>query len=72
MAEDYNKEAVRAILTASIAKAGSASAWGRQHGISSAYVAEVRDAIKPASDRVLAPLGLVRRIEIVPIEEPRS
>lgn len=73
MASDHNKEAVRAILTAAIQKAGSASAWARANGISSAYVIEVRDGIKPASDRILAALGLVRRIEIVAaVEEPRS
>ena len=68
MAQQHSEEAVRAILATACEKAGSASAWARQAGISAAYVIEVRDGVKPASDRILAALGLVRRIEIVSAE----
>ena len=70
--QQHTTEAARAILGAAIEKAGSASAWGRRNGFGSAYVIVVQRGVKPPSDRLLAALGLVRRVEIVDAPEVRS
>lgn len=68
----HSEQAVVAILAASVKRSGSANRWGRKHGFSSAFVREVLAGTKPVSPRLLAALGLQRRVEIVRVEEPRS
>jgi len=59
----------RELLRAAIETEGSAAAVARRMGLSTAYVQDVRHGRRPAGDRLLAGLGLERRI--VPVEGGR-
>lgn len=60
----------REILRSAIETEGSAAAVARRMGLSTAYVLDVRHGRRPAGDRLLAGLGLERRI--VPVQRGRS
>lgn len=59
----------RELLREAIEAEGSAAAVARRMGLSTAYVQDVRHGRRPAGDRLLAGLGLERRI--VPVEGGR-
>ena len=57
------------LLRETIETEGSAASVARRLGLSTAYVLDARHGRRPASDRLLAGLGLERRI--VPVEGRR-
>lgn len=59
----------RELLREAIETEGSARAVATRLGVSTSYVLDVRHGRRPASDRLLAGLGLERRI--VPVEGRR-
>ncbi|MEE7439588.1 hypothetical protein MOR12E_10670 [Methylobacterium oryzae] len=59
----------RELLRTAIETEGSAAAVARRLGLSTAYIQDVRHGRRPAGDRLLAGLGLERRI--VPVEGSR-
>ncbi|RUP21449.1 hypothetical protein [Methylobacterium sp.] len=59
----------RELLREAIDREGSAAAVARRMGLSTAYIQDVRHGRRPAGDRLLAGLGLERRI--VPVEGGR-
>ncbi len=50
------------LLRSAIEAEGSAAAVARRMGLSTAYVLDVRHGRRPAGDRLLAGLGMERRI----------
>jgi hypothetical protein len=50
------------LLRAAIEREGTATAVARRMGLSTSYVLDVRHGRRPAGDRLLAGLGLERRI----------
>ena len=48
-------------ISGAIRSAGSCAAWARSLGISKSYGHEIHNGLRPASDAILASVGLVRK-----------
>ena len=55
-------EAVRTLLRAETAKAGSQALWAEQNGIAPGYVGDVLSGRREPGKTILAPLGLEKVI----------
>lgn len=62
MAEPVSLATVYAELRSAIAQAGTQKAWADRHGISPQFVSDVLHTHREPTDRLLAPLGLRRRV----------
>jgi hypothetical protein len=58
-------EGVRDALRRAIEKAGTASAWGAEHDISSAFISDILHGRREPGDKLLKALGLVKVSEYV-------
>lgn len=56
-----NADAVRKLLGKAIEDAGSLRKWAAENDVSPAFVSDVMRGNRAPSDKILAPLGLVRK-----------
>lgn len=61
---------IASLLERAIADAGSASAFARKVGVSSAYICNVRNGNRPASERIKMHLGIRTHGRITLTAEP--
>lgn len=64
-------KAVRALLRERVDAAGSQRSWASAHGLSHSYVGEVLRGSRAPSARVLAALGLEKKVTFAPVEGGR-